>query len=99
MAENINDDSLDNPIIPQAKNPSAEIISTNHNDIITPNQETENMEVHHHPNLHHKPKPWKEYILEYLMIVLAVTTGFFAESLREHISTNEKEKRNVINYI
>jgi hypothetical protein len=43
------------------------------------------MEVHHHPQLEHKPKPWKEYFLEYIMIVLAVTTGFFAESLREHI--------------
>jgi hypothetical protein len=33
------------------------------------------------------------------MIVLAVTTGFFAESLREHISMNEKENRYGVNYI
>ena len=33
------------------------------------------------------------------MIVLAVTTCFFAESLREHISTKEKVKRYVISYI
>jgi hypothetical protein len=46
--------------------------------------ETENMEVHHHPQLHHKPKPWKEYLLEFLMIFLAVTLGFFAENFREH---------------
>jgi hypothetical protein len=51
------------------------------------------MEVHHHPQLDHKPKPWKEYILEGLMIFLAVTMGFFAESLREHIANNEKEKQ------
>jgi len=50
------------------------------------------MEVHHHPDLHHKPKPWKEYLLEYLMIFLAVMTGFFAESLREHIADSEKAK-------
>ena len=50
------------------------------------------MEVHHHPQLKHEPKPWKEYILEYLMIVLAVITGFFAESLREHNSERSKEK-------
>ncbi len=31
------------------------------------------MEVHHHPDLHHKPKKWKEYFLEFLMIFLAVT--------------------------
>ncbi len=50
------------------------------------------MEVHHHPDLHHKPKKWKEYFLEFLMIFLAVTIGFFAESLREHFSDCEKEK-------
>jgi hypothetical protein len=52
--------------------------------------QTEDMEVHHHPDLHHEKKPWKEYILEGLMIFLAVTMGFFAESLREHI--NEKKR-------
>jgi len=51
---------------------------------------TETMEVHHHPQLHHEKKPWKEYLLEGLMIFLAVTMGFFAESLREHISNKEK---------
>src|ERR1700753_3798685 len=55
--------------------------------------QTENMEVHHHPQLEHKPKPWKEYLLEGLMIFLAVTMGFFADSLREHITNNEKEKQ------
>ncbi|MFI5162956.1 MAG: hypothetical protein ACHQHN_16865 [Sphingobacteriales bacterium] len=51
------------------------------------------MDVHHHPQLEHKPKPWKEYLLEGLMIFLAVTMGFFAESLREHIANNEKENQ------
>src|SRR5665213_1471729 len=55
--------------------------------------QTENMEVHHHPDLHHAPKPWKEYLLEGLMIFLAVTMGFFAESLRERISDGEREKQ------
>jgi hypothetical protein len=50
------------------------------------------MEVHHHPQLEHKPKPWKEYFLEYIMIFLAVATGFFAEGLREHIGDRSKEK-------
>jgi hypothetical protein len=49
------------------------------------------MEVHHHPQLHHEKKPWKEYILEGLMIFLAVTMGFFAESIREHINDRSKE--------
>lgn len=53
------------------------------------------MEVHHHPQLHHEKKPWKEYLLEFLMIFLAVTMGFFAESLREHIANNEREEQYV----
>jgi hypothetical protein len=43
-----------------------------------------NMEVHHHPDLHHKRKKFREYFLEFLMIFLAVTMGFFAESYREY---------------
>jgi len=50
------------------------------------------MEVHHHPQLEHKPKPWKEYILEGLMIFLAVTMGFFAETIRENISETSHAK-------
>lgn len=49
------------------------------------------MEVHHHPDLHHKPKAWKEYFLEFLMIFLAVTLGFFAENIREHFVEKKKE--------
>jgi hypothetical protein len=50
------------------------------------------MEVHHHPDLHHKRKKFREYFLEFLMIFLAVTMGFFAESLREKMSDHSKEK-------
>jgi hypothetical protein len=48
------------------------------------------MEVHHHP--HAEKKNFKEYFLEFLMIFLAVTLGFFAESLREHISNKGKAR-------
>lgn len=54
--------------------------------------ETEQMEIHHHPDLHHEKKPWKEYFLEFLMIFLAVTMGFFAETIREDISESGKAK-------
>ncbi len=57
------------------------------------------MEVHHHPDLHHKPKPWKEYLLEYFMIFLAVMTGFFAESIRENISDNAKGKEYIRSFV
>ena len=48
------------------------------------------MEVHHHPEV--EKKSFKEYILEGLMIFLAVTMGFFAESLREHINEHSRAK-------
>lgn len=50
------------------------------------------MEVHHHPDLHHKPKKWKEYFLEFLMIFMAVTMGFIAENIREHITEHKNAK-------
>jgi hypothetical protein len=49
-----------------------------------------NMELHHHPDFHHKKKHWKEYLLEFFMLFLAVTLGFFAENLREHISEKDR---------
>jgi hypothetical protein len=47
------------------------------------------MEVHHHPDLHHEKKPWKEYLLEGLMIFFAVMMGFIAENIREDITNNQ----------
>jgi hypothetical protein len=47
---------------------------------------TDNMEVHHHPQLSHKHKPWKEYLLEGLMIFIAVMLGFISENIREEIN-------------
>jgi hypothetical protein len=47
------------------------------------------MEVHHHP--HVEKKSFKEYLLEGLMIFLAVSMGFFAESIREHITESKHE--------
>jgi hypothetical protein len=50
------------------------------------------MEVHHHPELPHgEKKRFKEYLLEFLMIFLAVTMGFIAENIREHLSDSSKE--------
>ena len=46
------------------------------------------MEVHHHS---HKPKKWKEYITEFLMLFLAVSLGFMAENIREHQIEKHRE--------
>jgi hypothetical protein len=51
------------------------------------------MEVHHHPHL--GKKNFKEYLLEGLMIFLAVSMGFIAENIRENIVEHEIEKRNM----
>jgi hypothetical protein len=51
------------------------------------------MEVHHHPTV--EKKNFKEYFLEFLMIFLAVTLGFFAENIREHYT----EKNNAKEYL
>jgi hypothetical protein len=47
------------------------------------------MEVHHHAGV--EKKNFKEYFLEFLMIFLAVTMSFFAESLREHMVYQPRE--------
>ncbi len=98
MTDNTDEEHLDIPLNIQSEDPSEEITPTTYTDSINPNQETENMEVHHHPDLHHKPKPWKEYLLEFLMIFLAVTLGFFAENIREHYVDKRKGNEYAISY-
>jgi hypothetical protein len=50
------------------------------------------MDVHHHS---HKPKNWKEYITEFVMLFAAVTLGFFAENVREHQIIEHKTHQNL----
>ena len=52
------------------------------------------MEVHHHP--HVEKKSFKEYLLEGLMIFLAVSMGFIAENIREHIGDRSKEREYIL---
>jgi len=99
MADNIDEEHLDSPTNTQPDNPLDDISPTTDTETITQNQETENMEVHHHPDLHHKPKKWKEYFLEFLMIFLAVSLGFIAENLRESLVNKEKEKKYMENLV
>lgn len=50
------------------------------------------MEIHHPHHPAHKKK-WSEYILEFFMLFLAVTLGFFAENIREKMAEEEKSKQ------
>lgn len=54
------------------------------------------MEVHHHP--HVEKKSIKEYLLEGLMIFLAVSMGFAAENLREHLVNKEREHNYIASF-
>lgn len=46
------------------------------------------MEVHHHS---HKPKNWREYIQEFLMLFFAVFLGFMSEYYLEYRAERHKE--------
>ncbi len=59
----------------------------------------QNMEVHHHPDLHHKKKRFTDYLLEFMMIFLAVFMGFVAENIRESLGDKSKEKEYIASFI
>ena len=63
MADKSDEENLNIPTNNQSENRSDEIIPTTDTETITQNQETENIEVHHHPDLHHKPKNGKNISL------------------------------------
>ncbi len=65
---------------------------TEETEVINQPSETIAMEVHHHPDLHHRRKRFREYFLEFLMIFFAVSMGFIAENIRESISENSKAR-------
>jgi len=102
MADNTDEEHLDNPIINQSENPPDEITPTPDTEDINPNQETENMEVHHHahdPAIPHHKKNWKSYFWEFLMLFLAVFCGFLAEYQLEHVIEHDREKQYIENLL
>jgi hypothetical protein len=95
MADNTDEEYLDNPKENQSGNSPDEIIPNNNTETINPNQETENMEVHHHahdPATPHHKKNWKSYFWEFLMLFLAVFCGFLAEYQLELTVERHREK-------
>jgi len=96
MADYTDEESLENPTNNQSENPPDEITPTAEAEIINPNQETKNMEVHHHTHNsaepHHK-KNWKLYLWEFFMLFTAVFCGFLAEIQVEHYVEHQREKK------
>ncbi|MCD0472405.1 hypothetical protein [Flavobacterium sp. JAS] len=81
------EESLDN--IPKSQSEDyfqPENITTN------PDQESENMEVHHHTHPAHGKKKWNDYFWEFLMLFLAVFCGFLAEYYLEHRIEADREE-------
>jgi hypothetical protein len=79
---------------PEDVNDELEVINRHISDV---NEETEinkseikEMEIHHPHHVTHKKK-WNEYLLEFFMLFLAVTLGFFAENMRENFTDRERE--------
>ncbi len=50
------------------------------------------MEVHHHAHHSENKKKWSELLLEFFMLFLAITLGFFAENVRDRMSEQEQKK-------
>lgn len=99
MAENTDEEPKDSSAKTQPDKPSEEIIPIIDTDTITQNQETENMEVHHHTHPSHGKKTWKEYFWEFLMLFLAVFCGFLAEYQLEHVIEHNREKQFIQSFI
>jgi len=78
---------------PKRRSPLEHLEKTNNSE----KSEITNMEVHHHPEV--EKKGFKEYILEGLMIFVAVTMGFFAESLREHINEGKRAREYAVTLV
>ena len=87
MTESTAGEDLENPI-----NTPDKIIPIKDTETIPENQETENMEVHHHNHPSHGKKTWREYFWEFLMLFLAVFCGFLAEYKLEHVLERQHEK-------
>jgi len=95
MADNTDEEHLENPVNNQPEIPADQINSPTDSETINPNQETENMEVYHHahdPAAPHHKKNWKSYFWEFLMLFLAVFCGFLAEYQLEHKIERDREK-------
>lgn len=96
MSDNTNEEYLENPTNTQSENPSDEIIPAIDTETNTPNQESENMEVHHHAHHEHGKRNWKNYFWEFLMLFLAVSLGAYVENIRES-NLHKKEVKTHIN--
>jgi hypothetical protein len=102
MADNLEDEHLENQTDNPSEISSDEISPTKKIENLPPTQAPETMEVHHHahdPAAPHHKKNWKSYFWEFLMLFLAVFCGFLAEYQLEHKIENDREKEFISNLL
>ena len=92
MAENTEEGHSDSTSTPLPENLADGNTPDIDADTINFNPGTENMEVHKHPHHVMHKKKWGEYLLEFLMLFLAVFLGFVAENIRETSVERHQEK-------
>ena len=96
MADNTDEEHFDSEPIPVSENLSDENIPIIEAEAINSNPEIINMEVHKHPHHVTHKKKWGEYLLEFLMLFLAVFLGFVAENIRETSVEHDREKEYMV---
>ncbi len=84
------------PVVPILQNKESDLNKEYIDEVSQPKTEnskpqTEEMEVQKHPHHVTHKKKWGEYLLEFLMLFLAVFLGFVAENIREGQVENRKE--------
>lgn len=102
MADKQDEENIDSSKINQPDHAGDKDIPTNQQESIKINQETNNMEVHHHahnPAEPHHKKTRKAYFWEFLMLFLAVFCGSIAEYQLEHKIERERGKQYVLSMI
>jgi len=87
--QNTNEQKPEPPFRLEEKNNSDQINSPTPTPLPQPQTsniepQTETMEVHKHPHHVMHKKKWNEYLLEFVLLFLAVFLGFIAENVREH---------------
>lgn len=93
MADNVDKEAFDPATQAQQENSPEAAISPEVTDL--PEAPKEAQQSASHPT----PINWKAYFLEFLMIFLAVTLGFIADSVRERLAEREKEKQYIVGFI
>tara|TARA_R110002033_G_scaffold170780_1_gene214183 strand:+ start:744 stop:1313 length:570 start_codon:yes stop_codon:yes gene_type:complete len=97
MAEDLDDEILNN-LNDSASDNSFD--KTNSNDTATTSKkETENFEVNKYIHRTTDKKKWGEYLLQFVMLFLAVFLGFLSENLRERRTDTEREKQFIATFV